>query len=101
MACGGRRPGAGRPRKPVEQHLADGTYRPSRHRHLIAPPLAPPAERKRSPAERWRELIGDRRWRFSQRQLELARRGPLELFFADDPVSPEAEAAVAAWRGVR
>jgi hypothetical protein len=98
MARGGSRPGAGRPRKPVEQHLAEGTYRPSRHRPLIAPPLLPPPGRKRSPTARWRELIGERHWRFSPRQLELARHGPLELFSTDDAGSAEAVAADAAWR---
>ena len=31
MSRGGRRKGAGRPAKPVEDHLRAGTYRPDRH----------------------------------------------------------------------
>jgi hypothetical protein len=80
VARGGRRPGAGRKPKPVEQHLREGTYRPSRHRRLIAWPLVPPASR-RPPASRWRELTGERHWCLSGRQVRLARFGPdLEVF---------------------
>jgi hypothetical protein len=98
MSRGGKRAGAGRPRKLVEQHLAEGTYRPGRHRRLIAPPLLPPPGRKRSPESRWKELVGDQHWRFSERQLALARRGPLEVLFTDDPDSAEAQTLQAAWR---
>jgi hypothetical protein len=99
VARGGRRAGAGRPRKPVEQHLAEGTYRPGRHRRLIAPPLVPPPGRKRSPEGRWEELIGWRHWRFSRRQLELVRQGPAELSFPFAREGDEAEALAAAWAG--
>jgi hypothetical protein len=35
MASGGRRPGAGRPRKTLDEHLLRGTFRPARHGHLL------------------------------------------------------------------
>ena len=38
MARGGARPGAGRPRKPLELHRLQGTYRPSRHRNVVEMP---------------------------------------------------------------
>lgn len=55
---------AGRPRKSVDEHLANGTYRPSRHGPI--PPAADPtpAEPPRMPkglpedvAAKWRELV--------------------------------------------
>ena len=41
MARGGRRPGSGRPRKPVELHVLHNTFRPARHGERPATALLP------------------------------------------------------------
>jgi len=99
VARGGSRPGAGRPRKPVEQHLAEGTYRASRHRHLLAVPLPP--TRPPAASERRRRLLltGGGHWRFNRDQLNLARDSPERYLSDEREQSPEAvAAAVAAWQ---
>ena len=83
MPRGGRRPGAGRPRKPVEQHLAEGTYRASRHRRWLASPaLARPSGRRIKAEARWQELLGEKHYRLTPRQLRLARSGPAAVLRA-------------------
>ena len=97
MPRGGKRPGAGRPRKPVEQHLAEGTYRPARHRHLLARPL-PLRRRPRLTAFQQRlQLLESNHWRLSDQQLALARDGPAWVYF-DHADTPEVQAAAAVWQ---
>lgn len=53
---GGRRPGAGRPRKPTAEHVLNGTFRPDRHgprpAHVHAlTAAAPEADWRPSPAD--------------------------------------------------
>ncbi len=98
MPRGGKRPGAGRPRKPVEQHLAEGTFRPHRHRHLLSRPLVPARGRKKTALERLNELLTGEHWRFSRRQVHLARNGPNYVFYDWFIGSPEAHASVAEWQ---
>lgn len=56
MPKGGARPNAGRPRKPLAEHLARGTYRPDRHGpRPIGNVLAMPA-----PVTDWRPTNAER-----------------------------------------
>lgn len=50
----------GRPRKPVAQHIAEGSYRADRHGPATAKPLKPPRKPKKLPpkaAEFWDERV--------------------------------------------
>jgi hypothetical protein len=56
MPSGGRRRGAGGVRKPIQEHLAAGTFNVTRHRHLLEAALATKPEPGR---ERWRPNAED------------------------------------------
>jgi len=82
MPRGGKRAGAGRPRKSLEHHLRVGSYREDRHGPL--PREDRPAEAELSWHRRL-ALVGMTHDRFSGRQLYLARWFP----HSDDPAAVE------------
>ena len=76
--------------------MAEGTFRPSRHRHLLARPLP----RRRPPGlglfEQRLRLVTNRHWRYDDRQLNLARFGPSWVWF-DEKRTPEVQALARTW----